>query len=193
MGYRAALVVAVAGTVVFAALPASADVSPAPPAQAPPGPPGAYQAAPPPPGYPPVTYPPAYPPPPAYYPPPPVYYPPPGYYVPVPPPGPRVLRSRAAVVGGAVSLGVGTALFFVGLGLAIASDSCGANDPNCVGGPSLPLGLGIAGGILVVVGIPLLVYGAKRVPAGSTDAAALARTLPKWAGAPAGHGWRWEL
>jgi hypothetical protein len=104
-----------------------------------------------------------------------------------------VLRSPAAVVAGAISLGVGSVLLFVGLGLALASDSCPTEDPRCVGSPGAWVGLGAAGGVLIAVGIPLLVYGAKRVPVDSTAAAALPRPLPKWAGMPAGHGWRWEF
>jgi hypothetical protein len=53
--------------------------------------------------------------------------------------------------------------------------------------------MGIAGGVLVAVGIPLLVYGAKRISVSSTTAAVLPRPLPPWAGMPAGHGWRWAF
>jgi hypothetical protein len=44
--------------------------------------------------------------------------------------------------------------------------------------------------VALAVGIPLLVYGAKRVPATSERSQG---PLPKWAGAPSAAGWGWTL
>jgi hypothetical protein len=55
----------------------------------------------------------------------------------------------------------------------------------------------VAGVVLIAVGIPLTVYGARRVPVatallpGKSDA--LASPLPGWAGAPGGAGWKWSF
>jgi hypothetical protein len=45
------------------------------------------------------------------------------------------------------------------------------------------VGLSLGGVAALALGIPLLVYGAKKVPVGT----------PAWAGAPGGPGWRWRL
>jgi hypothetical protein len=54
-------------------------------------------------------------------------------------------------------------------------------------------GLTVGGIIGIGVGIPLLIYGSKRVPAGAPAAEAVEQVLPAWAGAPHGNGWRWRF
>ena len=79
---------------------------------------------------------------------------------------------------------------------ATADTSCsfdaGGNAVCGSGNPAAEIGLGVAGGVLIAVGIPLLIYGARKVPVGAPTAS-LPSPLPKWAGAPAGRGWRWEF
>jgi hypothetical protein len=50
-------------------------------------------------------------------------------------------------------------------------------------------GLGVAGGLSILAGIPLVVYGSRKVPRGEGATSSLSR----WAGAPSARGWRWEL
>jgi hypothetical protein len=106
-----------------------------------------------------------------------------------------VLRSGAAV-------GFGTALLVVGTLTASATapflhagpqicTSDGAGYACSTQGVSTGLialaAVGIAG---AVVGIPLIVYGAGRVPVSSTDQVG---ALPRWAGTPGANGWRWSF
>jgi hypothetical protein len=216
---------AVAGAMLAIALPAAADTSSPPtpvvvtPAPAsPPGayPPGAYPPPPPAgayPGPPPGAYG-GYPPPPpgAYggYPPPPgAYYgaaPPPAYYGPagayaMPPPMER--RSTGAMVGGIVSISLGGVLLAAALITATFADSCAVQEDNgftttCSSNTGTTVGLTVAGIVGIAVGIPLLIYGVRRVPVGAALAPggaslALQSPLPAWAGAPGGTGWRWRF
>jgi hypothetical protein len=48
----------------------------------------------------------------------------------------------------------------------------------------------IGGAVALAVGIPLLIYGAKKVPV-RPEATALA--APAWVGAPGGAGWSWQF
>ena len=50
------------------------------------------------------------------------------------------------------------------------------------------LGFFVGGLVGIAVGVPMLVYGAKRVPAGST-----AKALPTWVGSPVARGWAWRF
>jgi len=48
----------------------------------------------------------------------------------------------------------------------------------------------VIGGVVgLAVGVPLIIYGAKRVSAES----ALVPSLPRWAGAPGATGWGWRF
>jgi hypothetical protein len=214
-----AFALAVAGATLVVALPASADTTPlpsGPPAVAPAPPPGAYPPGAYPPGayppgaYPPGAYPPgAYPPPPgAYpggYPPPPgAYYgPQPGYYAPpgayaLPPPMQR--QSTGAMVGGIVGISLGGVLLLSAAVAAALADSCSVDNngfTTCSSNEGAAIGLTVAGIVLIAVGIPLVIYGARRVPLGSAlvpgQSNAFASPLPAWAGAPGGTGWRWKF
>jgi hypothetical protein len=89
------------------------------------------------------------------------------------------------MVGGAVLTSVGgLAILYVG---ATAMGGC-SND--CESHTNITRGTVLGGAIALAIGIPLLIYGAKRVPAGATEAA---NPLPKWAGAPSASGWGWAL
>ncbi len=184
----------------------------APPAAVPAYPPGAY-----PPGaypaYPAGAYPPgAYPAPPpgAYAVPPGAYYVPPGggYYAPPGMYAQPVLterRSTGAMVGGIVGVSVGAVLLLSAGIEALVADSCastidlntGSSIGGCSSGTGAVIGLSIAGLIGIGVGIPLIVWGAKRVPVGTAlapgKAFALESPLPKWVGLPGGTGWKWQF
>jgi hypothetical protein len=203
---RASVALALAGAATLASLPASADTSPPPPPAAPPpaAPPPGYGPgyAPPPPGYGPGYAPapqPYYAPPPTYYgpaAPPPPYYGPgyyrPGYVV----SGPYVYRSPGAMIGGIIGVSLG-GIFLISAAIVAAEDTCGydsAPNYNCSSNTGAEVGLVVAGVIGIAVGVPLLIYGARRVPASAVGAnGAPASPLPKWAGMPAGKGWRWEF
>ncbi|AKT43495.1 hypothetical protein [Chondromyces crocatus] len=165
-----------------------------PPAQGhpPPGvgyPPPGYGQPPPGYGYPPPGY--GYPPPGYGYPPQGYGYPPPGYGYPpgygpnAPPPGDAPIsmkrRSVGMMVGGIVLSSVGAVLTTLGTAMSLSSNSYDC--PPCVyegpcpsceesSPPAGPIVL-IVGGLLAVGGgIPLIVYGAKRVPVIDGDAEA---------------------
>ncbi len=151
----------------------------------------------------------AYPPPAGYGQPPPGYGAPPGYYG-APPPGyayapapgyaygpppvditPKERRSSGMMAGGIVLLSAG------GLGLVIGSivalsARCGFTvfggcNPDTTA-QSAGYGMMIGGVIGIAVGIPLLVYGAKKVPVKMDGAPATA-----WIGAPTASGWQWKF
>ena len=176
---------------------------PPPPGYGPP-PPGFGQ---PPPGYgqpPPGYYAPGYPPP-GYGPPPPGYYapgyPPPGYVM---APGAypqeafpqKERRSTGMMVSGIVLTSLGGLVTLVGSLVAVSSGSTTVtcDDTGCFStrNDSTELGTGlIVGGLVsIAVGIPLIVYGSKKVP---IDPAAAAPAAAKWIGAPGGAGWQWKF
>jgi hypothetical protein len=98
------------------------------------------------------------------------------------------------MVGGAVAVGLGG--IFIFSAVIVAATSTTTCDPfgNCSNnGAAAEIGLGVSGGLLVAVGIPLLIYGARRVPVAVGPGATIPSPLPKWAGAPAGRGWRWQF
>jgi hypothetical protein len=107
-------------------------------------------------------------------------------------------RSTAAMVSGIVLTGAGgLSLFYVGFA---AMGGCSEPEPsttgpstdggNCERHDNIVRGTLIGGAIAVAIGIPLLIYGAKRVPAASQGSTL---PLPKWAGAPSASGWGWNL
>lgn len=157
----------------------------APPGYAAPGypPPGYGQ---PPPGYAP-GYPPGYVP--AY---PPGYGPPPGYGQPMIPVVPKERRSPGMMKGGIVVTSLGGLSLIVGATVALAA-GCGFTIFGCNPDRSAQTagyGMMIGGIIGVAVGIPLLVYGAKKVP---INASTEATAASKWVGAPGGTGWTWAF
>lgn len=165
----------------------------------------------PPPGYgqPPPGYgqpPPGYGPPPGYYPPPGYGYapPPPGYmYAPqqmVEPPVPKERRSSGMMGGGIALVSAGGLAMAIGAVVALdASSHCDFSfsfDTVChtdTAAQTAGYGVLIGGIVAVAVGIPLLVYGAKKVPVKADAAPAAALAIPKWVGAPGGAGWQWKF
>jgi hypothetical protein len=100
------------------------------------------------------------------------------------------------MVGGAVAVGLGgillfSALILLGTDNSVTCDQFGENCTSNAAGAEI--GLGVTGGILVAVGIPLLIYGARKVPVAVGPGATIPSPLPKWAGAPAARGWRWQF
>ena len=197
MNHGVTLAVTVAGAVLFAAPSAAADASP-PPATPltttpPPAayPPGASPA--------PVPYygPGVYPGPPAggyYAPPPGAYYDPPGAY---PPPPPMERRSVGAMVGGIVAVSGGFILAMSALVVSVAAETCGIDaigtSNTCPDRTATEIGLSIGSIAAIAVGIPLIIYGAKKVPVGGAPIAGALPGMPAWAGAPGGTGWRWRF
>ena len=205
-----AFALAVAGATLFVSLPAAADTSPPPPVTVVVVP-GGVPAAPPPPSYPPGAYPApppgAYPAPPpgGYYPPPGGYYPSPGYYA---PPGPYYAppgtyqplpamerRSVGAMAGGIVGISAGGIFLFSALFLATIGDTnCAFEGSSCDAHTPAVIGLTVAGIAGIAIGVPLLIYGVKKVPLGTASSGSTREApLPAWAGAPAGQGWRWRF
>jgi hypothetical protein len=157
--------------------PAYGQPQPQPPpgyGQPPPGygpPPPGY--GPPPPGYGPPGY---YPPPGPYY-----YYPPPGPYYgqpggPMAPPEPKERRSTGMMVTGIVLAGIGGLGFIVGVAVYSTAESrisdCayvydygayGSCDDDSDERQAAGIGMMIAGGALLAVGIPLAVVGGRKV------------------------------
>jgi hypothetical protein len=102
------------------------------------------------------------------------------------PPAPLERRSPTAMVSGIVLTSAGgLAIMYVGAtAMGGCTDDCKAHD-------RFVRGTVLGGALALAIGIPLLIYGAKRVPG---DAAALQTLpLPKWAGAPSATGWGWTL
>lgn len=193
-----------------------AQVSPPTYGQAPPGYAAPGYPSPPPAGYgqPPPGYgqpPPGYgQPPPGYYPAPPAgyygqppagYYAPPGYVMQQPylqdPSAGKERRSTGMMVGGIALISVGGLVTLVGSFAVIGAGTsktvtCDVN--SCfsteTGGGALGAGLIIGGLVGIAAGIPMLVYGAKKVP---IDPAAAAPAAAKWVGAPGGAGWQWKF
>jgi hypothetical protein len=97
-------------------------------------------------------------------------------------------QSRGALAGGIVAVSVGGVLTLAGGIAAMIPAGC-TSDGTCSNHLGPALGLAVGGLVGLAVGIPLIVYGAKKVPAG----AALSSPLPAWAGAPGGRGWVWRF
>jgi hypothetical protein len=106
-------------------------------------------------------------------------------------------RSTGAMVGGIVGVSLGAVLLLSAAIEATVGDSCLYSGDSCGNNTGTVIGLTVAGLIGIGVGIPLIVYGAKRVPVGTAlapgKAFALASPLPQWAGAPGGTGWKWQF
>jgi hypothetical protein len=102
---------------------------------------------------------------------------------PVPPPTSE-RRSTAAMVTGIVLVSASAlAMTYVG---ATAMADCGS---NCESHDSITRGMVIGSLAGVVVGVPLIILGAHRVPVES----ATAPSLPRWAGGPGATGWGWRF
>ncbi len=181
-GMRHAWSAAVAGAMLLASLPAAADVTPetAPPVDG--------QAALPPPKPPePATPPPATPPPATPEPavPPPVVGP-----RAVPPPPFMMRRSQVAMSSGIAAVALG-GIAFVGTAVSAGIQlGCGCRRLPTV------IGLAATGGVLLALGIPLILYGAKMVPVVEpvpTVAIVPRKQPPAWMGAPGSEGWAFRF
>jgi hypothetical protein len=201
MTARPYLLATMTAALVTASLPAAAETPP----------PVVVVPATPPPGYVPApqAYPPGYaPPPPGYYVPPPGgYYAPPATYYAQPGYGPAYAprlterRSTGMMIAGIVSIGVGGVFLLTGAALAAIDASCDSGFESCPGAGA-GIGLAVGGGVLLLVGIPLTIVGAQRVPVGQ---AALTPAAPAWLGepwlkvgdaharTPTAAGWRWQF
>jgi hypothetical protein len=100
-------------------------------------------------------------------------------------------RSVGAMAGGIAGISAGGILLFSTV-FVLLSPSCtvGSNGfTQCSTNVGALIGVTVAGFASLALGIPLLVYGAKKVPAGtSTSDSTLQGALPQWAGAPVGAG-----
>jgi hypothetical protein len=95
------------------------------------------------------------------------------------------------MAAGIVGVSVGSMLIVSALAVGVVSDSGCTPDGFCSNSNGgVVLGLGVTGVVLVAIGVPLLVYGARKVPVRS---AAAPPALPVWAGAPSARGWRWQF
>jgi hypothetical protein len=103
-------------------------------------------------------------------------------------------RSTPIMIGGIVGTGAGTILFVSGIAVAAAGSPCYDWDTTCKGNGGAIAGLIISGLVLMGVGVPLIIYGAKWVPSqryGLNQPATAA--VPKWIGEPGGKGWQWRF
>jgi hypothetical protein len=125
-----------------------------------------------------------------------------------PEPAPKVRYSTRLMVIGIVSLSAGGVALIGAGALAMAQFTSWCSTPTSTSwyseGPAAPsspascqrdygpaIGLAIGGALGILLGIPLLATGARKIPAGSSVASA--SSLPVWVGAPAGRGWRWQF
>ena len=111
------------------------------------------------------------------------------------PPAVLERRSTAAMVSGIVLTSAGgLSILYVGFtamgGCSEPSTTAPEGAGDCKHHDNIVRGTLIGGAVALAVGIPLLIYGAKRVPAESTQGSL---PLPKWAGAPSASGWGWTL
>jgi hypothetical protein len=109
-------------------------------------------------------------------------------------PPPLERRSTGMMVGGIVLLSAGGLAMVIGSSLAL-NNGCTAFDGfGCSSnGDSQTAGYGvlIGGAVALAVGIPLLIYGSKKVPVRAE--APTAPSPSAWIGAPGGAGWRWQF
>ena len=100
---------------------------------------------------------------------------------------PMVRRSPALMGVGIALTALGGAASIASLVVDLAGSQCSPGQV-CTGVSSgAVFGLLIGGVVGLGVGIPLLIYGAKEVPAGSISA------VTPWVGAPGGAGWQWRF
>jgi hypothetical protein len=99
-------------------------------------------------------------------------------------------QSVAAMAVGIVGMAAGGVLLVAGT-FALTS-ACDNGD--CGSSNGLVAGLMVSGVVALVAGIPLTVYGSKKVPLGTATGRAMPPSpLPAWAGAPVGRGWGWQF
>jgi hypothetical protein len=103
-------------------------------------------------------------------------------------------QSVGAMVAGIVLTSIGGVLLIGAATGASLETSCDLNTGNCTNSfGGVAIGLVIGGVVGLAAGIPLLIYGARRVPVTQTSAPPQAHAFPAWAGAPGGTGWVWRF
>jgi hypothetical protein len=106
-------------------------------------------------------------------------------------------RSVGAMAGGIVGVTAGGVLILAGAIAAIPTcnfvDNGTTINSVCDDHTATVIGLVVAGLVSIGVGIPLIVYGAKKVPVGTGEASLVQKRLPAWAGTPAPRGWEWRF
>jgi hypothetical protein len=117
---------------------------------------------------------------------------------PMEPPVPKQRRSSGMMTGGIVLISAGGLATIIGAFVALnASNQCTFDfTGNCTrnsGAEAGGYGLMVGGLVAVAVGIPLLVYGSKKIPIKADGAPEAALAIPKWVGAPGGAGWQWKF
>jgi hypothetical protein len=103
-------------------------------------------------------------------------------------------RSVGAMVGGIVAVTGGAVMLFSVLFVSLAAETCAIDSISapspCPNQTGTEIGLTVGSIAAVALGIPLIIYGAKKVPVGG---APIAGAPPAWMGAPGGPGWRWRF
>jgi hypothetical protein len=102
-------------------------------------------------------------------------------------------RSKGLMATGIVLTSLGGLSLFGGVLSGMAGSlggRCYDNGSSC----STTAVLMIVGGVIgVAVGIPLIVYGGKRVPVDPSGEPLQVNASPQWLGAPGGSGWIWRF
>jgi drug/metabolite transporter (DMT)-like permease len=106
--------------------------------------------------------------------------------------GPYRYRSVPALASGIVGVSLG-GIFLIAGAIVASTGGCDEFGDCTSTNWGAVAGLTVGGIIGIGVGIPLIIYGAKRVPAGMPAAEIVDHVLPAWAGAPHGNGWRWTF
>jgi hypothetical protein len=103
-------------------------------------------------------------------------------------------RSVGAMVGGIVAVTGGAVMLFSVLFVSLAAETCSigaiGTSNTCPNQTGTEIGLTVGSIAALALGIPLIIYGAKKVPVGPDP---IASALPGWVGAPGGTGWRWRF
>jgi hypothetical protein len=89
------------------------------------------------------------------------------------------------MIAGIVVASAGGALL-IGALFTAAVDVGACNGCRDRAGGAVAIGLSIGGAVALAVGIPLAIYGSKKVPVGGAPAVA-------WLGAPSRDGWAWRF
>jgi hypothetical protein len=99
------------------------------------------------------------------------------------------------MVAGIVLTSIGGVLLIGAATGASLETTCDVEFNSCTNNfTPVAIGLVIGGIVGIAAGIPLLIYGARRVPVSPASAPPqAAHALPQWVGAPGGTGWVWRF